>query len=160
MSGFKSGASGDDPFGSGTESDDGGGEDETTDARAGTGQSPETGSSSEPDAESSPDPGAESESKPTVDGDSTSDSAATEPIGGGLPWIYKRDSISDDRPKTVQLHLQESTLDRQRESRRNLESELGESVKKADLREAALLVGMTRIDEVADVLRSWGYDFE
>ena len=141
MSGFKSGASSDDPFGSEGESDGEENESVSTDS-----------DSERPSVES------------TAGSDTDRDSGVSEPAGGssvgGLPWIYRRDSISDDRPKTVQLHLQESTLDRQRESRRSLESKLGESVKKADLREAALLVGMTRIDEVADVLRDWGYDFE
>ncbi len=141
MSGFKSGASSDDPFGS--EDESGGGDEESSGPesdpeRPATGSTPESG----------------------FERDSSSQEQGGASMAGGLPWIYRRDSISDDRPKTVQLHLQESTLDRQRETRRSLESELGESVKKADLREAALLVGMTRIDEVADVLRDWGYDFE
>ncbi|MDG5820512.1 hypothetical protein [Natronococcus sp. A-GB7] len=141
MSGFKSGASSDDPFGSDNE---GGGEDNES-------------SSTDSDSERlSPESTARSE----ADRDSNVSESAGGSSVGGLPWIYRRDSISDDRPKTVQLHLQESTLDHQRETRRSLEGELGESVKKADLREAALLVGMTRVDEVADVLRDWGYDFE
>ncbi|AGB37058.1 hypothetical protein [Natronococcus occultus] len=155
MSGFKSGASSDDPFGTETEPEDGKEADESTDAQA------EAGPSSEDDTKpSTSDSGTELESRSTADSEShTDDGGGAAPANGGLPWIYSRDSISDDRPKTVQLHLQESTLDHQRETRRSLESELGESVKKADLREAALLVGMTRTDEVADVLREWGYDF-
>jgi polysaccharide deacetylase 2 family uncharacterized protein YibQ len=78
----------------------------------------------------------------------------------GLPWIYERDSITDGRTKTVQLHLQDSTLDEQRSVRTDIEDQLGESVKKADLREAALLIGFQQVDAVADQLREWGYDFE
>lgn len=78
----------------------------------------------------------------------------------GLPWIYQRNSITDGREKTVQLHLQSSTLEEQREAKASVEQRLGESVKKADLREAALLVGLDNLDEVAETLREWGYDIE
>ncbi|ELY60849.1 hypothetical protein [Natronococcus jeotgali] len=152
MSGFKSGASSDDPFGSGTETDGEDEEDEPNDSR----DEPAAEFDAEP---STSVPETEPESQSATDRESSNGDGATASASGGLPWIYSRDSISDDRPKTVQLHLQESTLDHQRETRRSLESELGESVKKADLREAALLVGMTRTDEIADLLREWGYDF-
>ncbi|MDG5760184.1 hypothetical protein QA600_12640 [Natronococcus sp. A-GB1] len=148
MSGFKSGASSDDPFGGEDESDE-------------EGESASTKSDAErSSAQSAGGSDTGLQNRESTEGDSSVGESAGGSSVGGLPWIYRRDSISDDRPKTVQLHLQESTLDRQRETRRTLEGELGESVKKADLREAALLVGMTRVDEVADVLRGWGYDFE
>ncbi len=88
--------------------------------------------------------------------ETTSSSGAS----GGLPWIYDRDSITDGRAKTVQLHLQESTLDEQRKIKSAIEADLGESIKKADLREAALLIGFQHLDEVGDQLREWGYDFD
>ncbi|ELY56054.1 hypothetical protein C491_13932 [Natronococcus amylolyticus DSM 10524] len=149
MSGFKSGASSDDPFGSEDESDDEESESGSTGSGAERSSAQSVGGSD-----------TDLQNPDSTEGDSSVGESAGGSSVGGLPWIYRRDSISDDRPKTVQLHLQESTLDRQRETRRTLEGELGESVKKADLREAALLVGMTRVDEVADVLRDWGYDFE
>jgi len=37
---------------------------------------------------------------------------------------------------------------------------LDENVKKADLREAALLIGLNHLNEVSGQLREWGYDFE
>ena len=64
------------------------------------------------------------------------------------------------REKTVQLHLRSSTLDEQRQGLADVEGILGESVKKADLREAAYLVGLSHLDEVATTLREWGYDYE
>ncbi|SFC68124.1 hypothetical protein SAMN05444422_11476 [Halobiforma haloterrestris] len=140
MTGFKEGASGDNPFGAGTE-DDKAGEDDVDGLES-------MGSSVEVDPQ--PDRAIEQQ-----DGRDESDSSRS-----GLPWIYERDSITDGRAKTVQLHLQDTTLDRQRQVKSDVEGELGESVKKADLREAALLVGLKRIDDVADQLREWGYDFE
>lgn len=77
-----------------------------------------------------------------------------------LPWIHRRNSITDGREKTVQLHLQESTVDTERSSKSDAEEALGESVSKADLREAALLVGLEHVDEVAELLKEWGYAIE
>lgn len=141
MTGFKSGSAGD-PFSDSGDSDDG--NDESSD------RDPSTTDDTEPRAESSID---RSQRRDT-------DRAETTPVSNGLPWIYERDSITDGRAKTVQLHLQQSTLDQQREARSDVGTVLGESVKKADLREAALLVGLEQIDDVADQLREWGYDFD
>lgn len=77
-----------------------------------------------------------------------------------LPWIHRRSSITDGRENTKQLHLQDTTVDIEREQRSEVESVLGESVKKADLREAALIVGLTHVDEVAEQLEEWGYAIE
>lgn len=84
--------------------------------------------------------------------------AQTASTDTGLPWIYERSSITDGREKTVQLHLQDSTVDQQREVKADVETLLDESVKKADLREAALLVGFQHSNEIAAKLREWGYD--
>lgn len=73
-------------------------------------------------------------------------------------WIYERSSITDGREKTVQLHLQRSTLNEQRQAQSDVETMLGESVKKAGLREAALLAGLQQLDDVTETLREWGYD--
>jgi hypothetical protein len=75
-----------------------------------------------------------------------------------IPWIYRRSGITDGREKTVQLHLQQSTLEDEVTQLSEIEDLVGESVKKADLREAAYLVGLNHLDEVADHLREWGYD--
>ena len=77
-----------------------------------------------------------------------------------FPWVLMRNSITDGRDKTVQLHLQDSTIDAQRDARRSVEDGLGENVKKADLREAALLVGLRHTAEIESVLREWGYAIE
>lgn len=114
----------------------------------------------DPFAESTTDIDPDPESVPTETEQSDDDSDDKQSTSRDLPWIYARDSITDGRSKTVQLHLQESTIENQREAKTAVENELGDTVKKADLREAALLVGMTHVDEVADVLREWGYGIE
>lgn len=76
-----------------------------------------------------------------------------------LPWIHARNSITDGRERTVQLHLQRSTITQERDVLSDVQSVLGENVAKADLREAALLVGLSNFDAVTDQLREWGYDY-
>lgn len=133
MTGFKDGASDDNPLGAPTDEDEN--EDEADDELSSAQTSPST--SADDGHDRSPQP------------------ARSAPK---LPWIYERSSITDGR-QTRQIHLQQSTLDRERGARGDAEALLGESVKKADLREAALLVGLDHVDEVAEQLREWGYDF-
>ncbi|WP_336359038.1 hypothetical protein [Haloarcula sp. CGMCC 1.6347] len=126
MTGFKSGASDDDPLGSNTEDD---------------GDSNDTPAMS--DSEVSAQGGEDVGGTPTT---------------SSLPWIYARNGITDGRARTVQLHLQQSTLDEEQAALRDVD--IDESVNKADLREAAYLVGLANLDAVADQLREWGYDAE
>lgn len=77
-----------------------------------------------------------------------------------LPWLYRRENARDGRGKTKQLHLQQTTAQRESAFKSDVESELGQSVQLTDLREAALLVAMDHVDEVGDQLREWGYDFD
>lgn len=134
MTGFKDGASSDDPFADDPVDDSDDEED--------------TGASLEPDP------------TPVTDVDQGAGEDDRDRRGsGGLPWIYQRSSITDGRT-TVQLHLQDDSEDLERQAKSDVEALLGESVKKADLREAALLVGYQRLEETADQLREWGYDIE
>jgi hypothetical protein len=84
-------------------------------------------------------------------------SDVTDTSAGNIPWVLRRNSITDGREQTVQLHLQEETMNVQRTQKSLVENRLGESVRKADLREAALLVGLQHTDDVVDVLKQWGY---
>ncbi|MEZ3165149.1 hypothetical protein [Halorubrum miltondacostae] len=88
---------------------------------------------------------------------SSDDSGENDTARSDIPWILRRNSITDGREQTVQLHLQEETLNVQRTQKSIVESRLGESVRKADLREAALLVGLQHTDDVVDLLEEWGY---
>lgn len=139
MGGFKSGAAGDD-WGDNDNNNDDDSRDNSTDSR-------EDNHNPTPE----PDTGGTRETSRAVGRQSTSPQ---------LPWIHRRNSITDGREKTVQLHLQESTVDTERTSKNGVEEALGESVSKADLREAALLVGLEHVDEVGEVLQDWGYAIE
>ncbi|EMA64863.1 hypothetical protein [Halorubrum kocurii] len=138
MGGFKSGAA-DDDWGDGAATDRTESEERETDATESTTDSADSNKS---------------------DTAIQNPSERARPSHGDLPWVLTRSSITDGREQTVQLHLQQSTVDAQREATRTLEAALGESVKKADLREAALLVGLRHPEEVAATLREWGYDLD
>jgi hypothetical protein len=95
-----------------------------------------------------------------TEADDTVESGANNTSARDIPWVLRRNSITDGRDQTVQLHLQEETLNVQRKQKSLIEARLGESVRKADLREAALLVGLQHTDDVVDVLKEWGYDLD
>jgi hypothetical protein len=92
--------------------------------------------------------------------DNTVKSSTNSTSAREIPWVLRRNSITDGRDQTVQLHLQEETMNVQRKQKSLIEARLGESVRKADLREAALLVGLQHTDDVVDVLQEWGYNLE
>jgi len=137
-------------FKSGTADDDWGSTEPTDETESTTESEPET-------TESTADPPANDKQNTTIR--STSEGVTQSPRRD-LPWVLTRNSITDGRDQTVQLHLQQSTVNTQREAIRTLETRLGEQVKKADLREAALLVGLQHTDEIATTLREWGYDLD
>lgn len=145
MNGFKDGASSDSPFDSIEDE-----EEEETESHT----TPATDDRSTESVIDQDSPGTERER--TAQPRETTGASSSR----GLPWIYQRTSITDGREKTVQLHLRSSTLDEQRQGLAEVEGILGESVKKADLREAAYLVGLSHLDEVATMLREWGYDYD
>jgi hypothetical protein len=89
--------------------------------------------------------------------ENTGETGMNNTSAGDIPWVLRRNSITDGRDQTVQLHLQKETMDVQRKQKSLVEARLGESVRKADLREAALLVGLQHTDDVVDVLKQWGY---
>ena len=77
-----------------------------------------------------------------------------------LPWIHRRDGVKDDRSHKT-IHYTEHTLKRERrELLGAIEDELGDDVELTDAREAAYLVGMDHVEEVADLLQEWGYAIE
>lgn len=76
-----------------------------------------------------------------------------------LPWVLERDGVKDDRPRTMEFRVRQETADQQRDFRGDVERILGKDVYALDLREAAYLVAMQHPEEVADVLRVWGYEY-
>lgn len=117
------------------------------------------------DSKNSPDTddsGPSSERAPTAD--TVTDSTTTEPTGddepgNSLPYYYRRETVKEDRDQ-VPFFLRGHVQDLEDDFIDDLETRLNASnVYKADAREAALqVVYENYADEVADLLREWGYD--
>jgi flagellar biosynthesis/type III secretory pathway M-ring protein FliF/YscJ len=155
---MKSGT-GDDPFA----------EEETDDQPDETPPEAESGGSSEgtPAAVEAPTEAAEA-SESDAETAASESSAAGAGAGAGsaeavdsadIPWVLRRGSVKDDRPNMTQFFLQDATDRAEREFQRDVENILEKDVYLLDLREAAYQVAMAHPEEVAEVLRDWGYDY-
>lgn len=76
-----------------------------------------------------------------------------------IPWLLRRDVVKDDRPHVHQLFVREDTDAEARRAESRLEERLDTDVYRLDAREAMYLVGMRHLDEVAELLEEWGYNF-
>jgi len=76
-----------------------------------------------------------------------------------IPWVLRRGSVKDDRPNVTQFFLRDETDNAERRFKSEVETALDTDVYTLDLREAAYLVAMRHSDEVAEQLRTWGYDY-
>jgi hypothetical protein len=99
----------------------------------------------------------ETENKETASqADSETSESSTAPSGNGLPYIFDRNGVKDNR-KMIQYFLRKETEDVEAEAQHAVEQELGTDVYLTDIREALVRIGAAHIDEVADELREWGY---
>ncbi len=138
--GMKSGA-GSDPFANDPNATD---EEESPGDRDGASQQTDQGTESEADTDP-PSP-------------TTAASTESDQNGDGLPYIFQRNGVKDDRRMT-QYFLREETEEIEKNFQQAVEEELGTDVYLTDLREALVRVGAEHLDEVADELRDWGYRF-
>ena len=76
----------------------------------------------------------------------------------GLPYIFGRNGVKDDR-HMVQYFLRDETKNIESNVKRTVEQELGTDVYLTDIREALVRVGADHVDELADELREWGYRY-
>jgi len=76
-----------------------------------------------------------------------------------LPYIYRRDRVTDERDQ-IPFYLREETTDVLEDRLVAFEKQLGEDVSKIDFRELALLVGVEHLDEIQDRAHEWGYGME
>ena len=88
----------------------------------------------------------------TTDGDGNGDSAE-------IPWVLRRGSVKDDRPNVTQFFLRDETDRGEQRLKADVEERLDGDVYTLDLREAAYRIAMRHPDEIAEELRSWGYDY-
>lgn len=155
---MKSGAS--DPFAddaeesesaSGDESGDAGGVSETSE-ESGTSEASEMSGAVEGTAEM--DEGVEGAAEELAE-----DAVDDEIERSDVPWVLRRDAVKDDRPHVHQLFVRADTDGKARRAESRLEERLDTDVYRLDAREAIYLVGMEHLDEVADLLEEWGYNF-
>lgn len=75
------------------------------------------------------------------------------------PYFLRRRSVTDERDKDLIVPVREETMKAMVDGRNALAEELGVAeVSKFDAREFALMVGLERIDEVAERMREEGFD--
>jgi hypothetical protein len=107
---------------------------------------------------------------PTTNAQTGDDDTATQPdseisdssiasSGDGLPYIFDRHGVKEDR-KMIQYFLREETEALEAEAKHAVEQQLGTDVYLTDVREALVRIGANHIDEVADELREWGYRYK
>lgn len=78
---------------------------------------------------------------------------------GGVPWVYTRSNVKQDRDM-VQFYLRGAVQDAEGDLVDAVEDELGTSVSKTDVREAAVVAAMRRPEIVAEELERWGFESE
>lgn len=74
-----------------------------------------------------------------------------------LPYKLRRGNVNEGREQ-VPYFLRPEVTEGEKQLKRTLESELGETVYKSDYREAAMVVAQRNPELIAEVLREWGYD--
>ena len=125
---------------------------------------------SQPDSSDSksvpPETGVQSESTDVERTDARSEANQTDTASKStgsrtLPYIYKRDAVKDGRSQRP-VFLRDYNEDRIPELKDTVEEDLGESVPKTDVLEAALETAIENPEMVAATLRTdrYGYDWE
>lgn len=142
---MKSGA-GDDPFGD-EDGGDSGGEDRGGDEPSGVTDDGATDDSADGRTEN----GGAGRGRPA--------DASTTPDASEIPWVLRRGAVKDDRPNVTQFFLRDETDRGERRLKNEVEELLDGDVYTLDLREAAYRVAMRHPEEIAEELRSWGYDY-
>lgn len=87
-----------------------------------------------------------------------STSTADETHDSQYPYFIRRNNVTDERNKRIELHLRQDVADSEEEFRKQLADELGvSSVSKTDAREFALILAQEHPEMVADLMREEGY---
>jgi flagellar biosynthesis/type III secretory pathway M-ring protein FliF/YscJ len=98
----------------------------------------------------------------TVGGQAETSTPASTSSGGStvsIPYKFKRDGVMDGR-KQIPFYLREEVIEDEDEFITQLKKLVSEDVPKADAREAAMMVAHRNPENVARVLRDWGFDHQ
>lgn len=93
------------------------------------------------------------------EGTGASEPATDDTKSPSLPYIYRRDTVKDDRSQTA-IYLRDTVEDDIDGFLEAVEDDLGEDISKLDAMEAAIVIAQENPGLVADKLREWGYDWE
>lgn len=75
------------------------------------------------------------------------------------PYVLRRTTVKEDRENVTQFFLRDEIAAGERDLRNAVEAELDTDVMKLDLREAAYAVAQRHPEEIAAILREWGYEY-
>lgn len=141
---MKKGSAGDDVLGLGDDED----ETETDDAEEPEVQEPT------PDIEDEP-------TSPDLEGadDLVGEPAHAGASGSGVPWVYTRDNVQQDRDM-VQFYLRRFVQEAEGDFVDAVGEQLGTDVSTTDVREAAYVAAMRDPEIVAEELERWGFEGE
>lgn len=131
-----------------------------TDERADTDEPANSADSARPaDSERTQSASGTASTAETVTDSTTPQSTTSDSSDASLPYYYRRDTVKEGRDQ-IPFFLRDHVQDLEDDFIADLEDRLNTSnVYKADAREAALqIVYENHADEVADLLREWGYD--
>lgn len=99
-------------------------------------------------------PSPETETESATSSSSESQQSQRQPMQ--IPYKFRRDGVQDGRDR-VPLFLQPETKRAERDALRELEKRFDDDVSLTDLREALMMVGLDRLDEVEEQLEEWGH---
>ncbi|MFC4440297.1 MULTISPECIES: hypothetical protein [Natrialbaceae] len=99
-------------------------------------------------------PSPETETESATSSSSESQQSQRQPMQ--IPYKFRRDGVQDGRDR-VPLFLQPETKRAERDALRELEKRFDDDVSLTDLREALMMVGLNRLDEVEEQLEEWGH---
>lgn len=91
--------------------------------------------------------------------DGTTRDSPSPTASASIPYIYRRDSVHDNRDR-YPLFLQEETRNAERDAKREFEDKFQNTVSVTDIREALILAGLDNLDDVESHLEGWGYGIE
>ena len=99
----------------------------------------------------------ESEPREQMSSGDTNLLPAASAITGSPGFVLTRSRVKDGREE-VMFSLHPETLDAEKSALDQVEDTVGADIYRTDLREAAVLVGLSHTDEIATVLEKWGYE--
>lgn len=108
------------------------------------------------DAQSPSQNGTDASVATTEDAETETDDSANDGVAD-LPFIFARRTVKADRD-ALPVYVRASTADQMSELERALDDRFdGDDVMSLDVREAVVKAGLQNVEDVVDVMETWGY---